>query len=70
MSLQDEIFLNIQNADVTTGHFFDQNRAYVSIGYRTAPQFDIEVGYMNQFILGRTNNVVNNIIQLATYIRL
>jgi hypothetical protein len=70
MSLQDEIFLNVQNADVTTGHFFDQNRAYISIGYRTAPQFDIEVGYMNQFILGRTNNVVNNIIQLATYIRL
>jgi hypothetical protein len=70
ISLQDEVFFNIQNADVTTGHFFDQNRAYFSIGYRTAPQFDIEAGYMNQFILGRSTNVVNNILQLATYIRI
>jgi hypothetical protein len=30
----------------------------------------VEVGYMNQFILGRERNTVNNIIQLATYIRI
>lgn len=70
VALQDELFFNIQNADVTTGHFFDQNRAYISIGYRTSPSFDVEVGYMNQFILGRERNTVNNIIQLATYIRI
>jgi hypothetical protein len=69
-SLQDEVFFNVQNAPVTTGHFFDQNRAYISLGFRTAPGFDIEVGYMNQFILGRRTNVVNNILQLATYLRL
>jgi hypothetical protein len=69
-SLQDEVFFNVQNAPVTTGHFFDQNRAYVSLGYRAAPGFDIEIGYMNQFILGRTTNVINNILQLATYVRI
>lgn len=70
VSLQDEIFLNIQNASVTTGKFFDQNRAYFSLGYRVSRKFDFEFGYMNQFIVGRNNNVVNNILQLATYLRL
>jgi hypothetical protein len=69
-SLQDEAFFNVQNANVTNGYFFDQNRAYFSLGFRTSPGFDIEVGYMNQFILGRTTNTMNNIIQLATYLRL
>ena len=69
-SLQDEVFFNVQHADVTTGHFFDQNRAYISFGYRIAPSADIEIGYLNQFILGRNNNVSNNIIQFATYLRL
>jgi hypothetical protein len=70
LSLQDEAFFNIQNADVTNGYFFDQNRAYFSAGFRTSARFDIEAGYMNQFILGRTTNTMNNIIQLATYLRL
>lgn len=69
-SLQDEVFFNVQNAYVTNGYFFDQNRAYFSIGFRTSPGFDIEVGYMNQFILGNAMNTMNNIIQLATYLRL
>jgi hypothetical protein len=69
-SLQDEVFFNVQNASVTNNNFFDQNRAYFSIGYRTAPAFDIEIGYMNQFILGRSTNVLNNILQLAFYVRL
>jgi len=70
LSIQDEIFLNIQNASATTGKFFDQNRAYFSFGYRVAPQFDFEMGYMNQFILGRSNNTINNILQLAAYLRI
>ena len=69
-SLQDEVFFNVQNSNVTTTHFFDQNRAYISLGFRTSPAFDIEIGYMNQFILGRSTNIINSILQLATYLRL
>jgi hypothetical protein len=70
ISLQDEIFFNVENAGVTNNTFFDQNRFYTSIGYRTSPKFDIEVGYMNQFLEGRANNTVNNICQVAGYLRL
>jgi hypothetical protein len=70
ISVQNELFLNIGNTDAVNGKFFDQNRAYGSIGYRFSPAFDLEVGYMNQYISGRTSNISNNILQLAGYLRI
>jgi hypothetical protein len=71
ISLQNEVFLNIGNTSAVNGKFFDQNRAYFSVGYRFSPKNDTEIGYMYQYISGkgaaRTNN---SIIQLASYIRL
>jgi len=65
-ALQNEIFFH--TAD---GGSFDQNRAYVAAGYRMSPQFDVEMGYMNQYISGAGSNSINNhILQVATYIRL
>ncbi|MCV9929765.1 DUF2490 domain-containing protein [Flavobacterium sp. LS1R49] len=68
VALQNEVFVNIENAP--NDRFFDQNRAYLALGWRVSPKFDIEAGYMNQFILGKNNNTVNNIVQLAAYVRL
>jgi hypothetical protein len=70
ISLQNELFLNISNTNAVNGKFFDQNRAYGSIGYRFSPVFDLEIGYMNQYISGRTSNTSNSIIQLAGYLRI
>ncbi len=70
-SLQDEVFFNIGDLSVVNGKTFDQNRAYFSIGYRFSPKNDTEIGYMNQFVLNSgTARTINNIVQLATYIRL
>ncbi len=68
-ALQNEIFFNIQNKDKTNNSFFDQNRAYVAIGYRFSKKLDLEAGYMNQYTKGLTSNVSNNIFQLALYTR-
>lgn len=71
ISLQDEIFVNIDNAPtLTNGNFFDQNRAYMSLGWRFSPKFDLECGYMYQYVNGKNTDVKNNIIQLAAYVRL
>lgn len=71
VSFQDELFLNIKNNDrVTNGKVFDQNRAYVALGWRFSPAFDLEAGYMNQYVVGRSLDVSNSIIQLAGYVRL
>lgn len=69
VALQNEFFLNLQNKKELNNKVFDQNRAYLALGYRFSKQVDIEAGYMNQATKGRTNNTVNNIVQLALYTR-
>lgn len=68
-AVQDEIFFNIQNKYKLNGSVFDQNRAYVAFGYRFNSKFDMETGYLNQYIKGAAANVSNNVIQLALYTR-
>lgn len=70
-SLQNETFLNVQNKGALNGNFFDQNRAYTSIGYRFSQKYDLEIGYMNQFILRRSPqaNLSTHIAQIAFYTR-
>lgn len=67
-AVQNEIFFNVQNKEKINNSVFDQNRAYGAIGYRVSAKFDIEAGYMNQYVNGNPN-VSNNIIQLALYTR-
>lgn len=69
VALQNEFFFNLQNKDELNGNIFDQNRLYVAAGYRFSKAVDIEAGYLNQAIKGKTNNTVNNVVQLALYTR-
>lgn len=69
-ALQNEVFVNISNANATNNNFFDQNRAYIAVGYRFNKSTDVEAGYLNQYINGRIFNTINNVIQLAGYLRL
>lgn len=68
-ALQNEIFFNIQNKDKLNNSVFDQNRAYGAIGYRFSTKFDLEAGYLNQYVNGASTDVSNNVIQLAVYTR-
>jgi hypothetical protein len=69
IALQNEIFLNIQNKEQLNNKFFDQNRAYLASGYRFSSTLDLEAGYLNQYIKGKTNSSTNHVIQLALYTR-
>lgn len=70
-ALQNEVFVNWGNTAGVNGEFFDQNRFYLAIGYRLHPSFDIEAGYMNQYVNGRGSSFTNNhVAQLAGYLRL
>ncbi|MEI9913336.1 MAG: DUF2490 domain-containing protein [Bacteroidota bacterium] len=70
-ALQNEVFLNIGNSSAVNNEVFDQNRLYLAIGYRLNAGFDLEGGYMNQYINGRNKAFTNNhILQLAWYMRL
>jgi hypothetical protein len=70
-ALQDELFLNIGDKSAVNGKLFDQNRFYLALGYRLTAKFDLEAGYMNQYVLGSGDHVNRaHIAQLATYLRL
>lgn len=70
-ALQNEVFVNIGNTANVNGKFFDQNRLYLAMGYRLSPVFDLEAGYLNQYINGRNNAFANNhVLQAAGYLRL
>ncbi|AMR33818.1 hypothetical protein A0256_21445 [Mucilaginibacter sp. PAMC 26640] len=45
-AIQNEIFLNVQNKGKVNGSFFDQNRSFISLGYRWSKKIDTEFGYM------------------------
>lgn len=70
-AIQNELFFNIQNKQVVNGHTFDQNRAYLALGYRFSPKYDLEAGYMNQFLKkSGSPNQFTHIAQLVFYTRL
>jgi hypothetical protein len=66
--IQNELFLHLSNKDQLNGETFDQNRAFIGVGYRPTPQIDVEVNYLNQR-LNRARNVDNHVIQLAVFTR-
>jgi hypothetical protein len=71
LALQNELFLNFGVKVSVNGKTFDQNRFYLAIGHCLNSFFDLEMGYMNQYINGRNSQFMNNhIVQLATYLRL
>ncbi len=71
VALQNEVFVNFGNLSTVNGKYFDQNRLYLASGYRVNKQWDLELGYMNQYIFGMDNAFTNNhILQIASYLRL
>ncbi|HWK51535.1 MAG TPA: DUF2490 domain-containing protein [Steroidobacter sp.] len=69
VALQNELFFNIQHDEKINGHVFDQNRLLLAVGYRLSQRYDVELGYMNQFINGRVNDTMNHIVQFGLYSR-
>ncbi len=70
LAVQDEVFLNTGDKSAVNGKTFDQNRLYGAIGYRLPGKVDLEAGYMNQYISGRSGFTNNHIAQIAVYKRL
>lgn len=68
-AVQNETFLNLSNRDDLNGVLFDQNRAYLGIGWRFSPSLDLEIGYLNQFIERRGLDTMNHVLQLSAYTR-
>lgn len=51
-----EVFANLNSTDAGTQSGFNQNRAFMGIGYHLSKEATLEIGYINQYI-NRPNNV-------------
>ena len=69
IAIQNELFFNIQHEQNVNGKLFDQNRLLLAAGYRLSSRYDIELGYLNQFINGRRDDTMNHIVQFGLYSR-
>ncbi|MCF0056249.1 DUF2490 domain-containing protein [Dyadobacter sp. CY356] len=65
LSVQNELFLNVQGKNQVNDHFFDQNRSYAGPGYRFSENLDLEVGYMFRYQIMKEENLRNNILQVV-----
>jgi hypothetical protein len=63
-ALQNEVFMNVQHKENVNNHFLEQNRAYVSIGYRWNKKIDTEIGYYNWRQKEEDQSTTSNVVQL------
>jgi hypothetical protein len=69
VAIQNELFFNVQHDENVNGKLFDQNRLLLAAGYRLSSRYDLELGYLNQFINGRAGDTMNHIVQFGLYSR-
>jgi len=63
-NLQNEVFVNVQHKDLVNGSFLDQNRPYISAGYRIGKGMDIELGYTRWLQREYTGDETTHVMQL------
>lgn len=63
-TIQDEIFVNSHHKEKVNNSFFDQNRPFVSIGYRWSKKIDVEIGYMRWVQREHEENTSTNVYQV------
>jgi len=75
VAAQDEIFIGL-GKKTANANFFDQNRAFAAIGYKTGADIRIEIGYLNQVVpqgivssagVSTRNMDFNNVFQVYVY---
>ncbi|MVN21780.1 DUF2490 domain-containing protein [Mucilaginibacter arboris] len=67
MALQNELFVNVQHQERASNSFLDQNRSYISFGYRLNKKIDTELGYQYVYSKDPNGNLRNNVFQVAIY---
>ena len=63
-TIQNEVFLNTQHKEKVNNNLFDQNRPFISMGYRWSKKIDTEIGYMYWLQREDERDVSTNVFQL------
>lgn len=64
LAVNEEVFVNLNDADGGPQSGFNQNRLFMGVNYRLNPNLAYELGYQNQYInrTGGGENISNNIL--------
>lgn len=62
--IQNEIFLNAERKEKVNNSAFDQNRSFISLGYRFSKKIDAEFGYMYWYQKEMDGSTKSNVWQL------
>lgn len=64
LAINEEVFINLNDADGGPQSGFNQNRLFVGLNYRVNPTLAYEVGYQNQIVnvKNNSNNIMNHIL--------
>lgn len=57
----DEVFVNFNETDWGAQSGFDQNRAFIGLGYAFTPRLRVEAGYLNQYVETPTIDRLNHV---------
>jgi len=62
--IQNELFLNVQHKQRVNNRLFDQNRSFISLGYRWNKKVDTEIGYQYWYQKEMENAYRRNVLQV------
>ena len=66
--LWDELFINLNETDWGARSGFDNNRAFMGLGYAFGQDYKLEIGYMNQYVRqngdDRSNHILSTTLQV------
>ena len=67
LAINEEVFINANDADGGPQAGFNQNRLFLGMNYKLADNLSMDVGYQNQYVEGRngSNDTVNHIMFLG-----
>lgn len=58
----DEYFINLNDTDYGARRGFDQNRAFLGIHWVIDPDCKFEIGYLNQYVNGKSTDLSNHVL--------
>jgi hypothetical protein len=63
INVYNELMIGIGH-NVKPERIFDQNRAFLALGYKFSPAFRVELGYLNQYVPKGATSDMNNVVQM------
>lgn len=69
LSLFDEVFFDLNHPEWVSPKFFSQNRAFIGIGTQLNQSTVLDIGYLNQYLLSKVNQL-DNVLLIAFTINL